>query len=58
MPGARRRSSKRRSATKSELALSIVDDVWPVLADPTDPELAIMNLAVNARDAMPRVDAS
>ncbi len=37
-----------------ELALSIVDDVWPVLADPTDLELAIMNLAVNARDAMPR----
>jgi signal transduction histidine kinase/CheY-like chemotaxis protein len=39
---------------KIELALSIVDDVWPVLADPTDLELAIMNLAVNARDAMPR----
>jgi signal transduction histidine kinase len=37
-----------------ELALSIVDDVWDVLADPTDLELAIMNLAVNARDAMPR----
>jgi CheY-like chemotaxis protein/two-component sensor histidine kinase len=37
-----------------ELALSIVDDVWQVLADPTDLELAIMNLAVNARDAMPR----
>ncbi|CAH2912978.1 MAG: FOG: PAS/PAC domain [uncultured Paraburkholderia sp.] len=36
-----------------ELALSIVDDVWQVLADPTDLELAIMNLAVNARDAMP-----
>jgi len=37
-----------------ELAFNIVDDVWQVLADPTDLELAIMNLAVNARDAMPR----
>ncbi|HEX7933627.1 MAG TPA: ATP-binding protein [Paraburkholderia sp.] len=37
-----------------ELALSILDDVWQVHADPTDLELAIMNLAVNARDAMPR----
>ncbi len=37
-----------------ELALNMVDNVWPVLADPTDLEFAIMNLAVNARDAMPR----
>ncbi|WP_186310695.1 hybrid sensor histidine kinase/response regulator [Paraburkholderia sp. BCC1886] len=37
-----------------ELALNMVDHVWPVLADPTDLEFAIMNLAVNARDAMPR----
>ncbi|MFM0736073.1 response regulator [Paraburkholderia xenovorans] len=37
-----------------EVALNMVDDVWPVLADPTDLEFAIMNLAVNARDAMPR----
>ncbi|RKT21913.1 signal transduction histidine kinase [Paraburkholderia sp. RAU2J] len=36
-----------------ELALNMVDNVWPVLADPTDLEFAIMNLAVNARDAMP-----
>jgi len=32
----------------------MVDNVWQVLADPTDLEFAIMNLAVNARDAMPR----
>ncbi|MFM0596201.1 hybrid sensor histidine kinase/response regulator [Paraburkholderia dilworthii] len=37
-----------------ELALNMVDNVWSVLADPTDLEFAIMNLAVNARDAMPR----
>ncbi|CAB3787821.1 Sensor histidine kinase RcsC [Paraburkholderia ultramafica] len=37
-----------------EFALNVVDNVWPVLADPTDLEFAIMNLAVNARDAMPR----
>ncbi|WP_345816399.1 ATP-binding protein [Paraburkholderia sp. PREW-6R] len=37
-----------------ELALNMVDQVWPVLTDPTDLEFAIMNLAVNARDAMPR----
>jgi nitrogen-specific signal transduction histidine kinase/CheY-like chemotaxis protein len=37
-----------------EFALNMVDNVWPVLADPTDLEFAIVNLAVNARDAMPR----
>ncbi|MEZ0604135.1 ATP-binding protein [Paraburkholderia sp. IW21] len=37
-----------------EMALNVVDNVWQVLADPTDLEFAIMNLAVNARDAMPR----
>ncbi len=37
-----------RRSVSIELALSIVD-VWDVLADPTDLELAIMNTAVNAR---------
>jgi signal transduction histidine kinase len=31
----------------------IADDVWPALIDPTQLELALINLAINARDAMP-----
>jgi PAS domain S-box-containing protein len=34
---------------KTELA----PDAWPALIDPTQLELAILNLAINARDAMP-----
>ncbi|WP_458096614.1 ATP-binding protein [Roseomonas sp. WA12] len=30
------------------------EDLWPVLADPAEMELAVMNLGLNARDAMPR----
>ncbi|WP_178392245.1 ATP-binding protein [Burkholderia sp. SRS-W-2-2016] len=37
-----------------ELSLRIPDNLWQVLADPTDLEFAIMNIAMNARDAMPR----
>jgi signal transduction histidine kinase len=37
-----------------EFSFNMVDNLWPVLADSTDLEFSIMNLAVNARDAMPR----
>ncbi|MFO8074442.1 MAG: PAS domain S-box protein [Polyangia bacterium] len=37
-----------------ELVSSLEDDLWRVLADPGRLEQVIVNLAVNARDAMPR----
>ncbi|NML35438.1 response regulator [Paraburkholderia sp. G-4-1-8] len=37
-----------------ELSLRLPDTLWQVLADPTDLEFAIMNIAMNAREAMPR----
>ena len=35
------------------LRYDLAEDVWPALADPVQLELALLNLAVNARDAMP-----
>jgi signal transduction histidine kinase/CheY-like chemotaxis protein len=39
---------------KVQVKLNLMDEIWRVLVDPTELEFAIMNLAVNARDAMPR----
>ncbi len=39
---------------KVHVSLNLVPDIWSVFVDPTEMEFAIMNLAVNARDAMPR----
>lgn len=38
---------------KIELGTSVVDGVWDVLADKSHLENAILNMAINARDAMP-----
>jgi signal transduction histidine kinase len=37
-----------------EVRLEIAADLWPIEADSTALELAVLNLAVNARDAMPK----
>lgn len=38
---------------ETELIASLPDDLWAVRADPTQMEQVIINLALNARDAMP-----
>ncbi|MDQ2104876.1 PAS domain-containing protein [Azospirillum isscasi] len=42
-------------ALRADIALDLrfAEELWPVEADPTQFELAVINLAVNARDAMP-----
>lgn len=36
-----------------QLQLDLADDIWPVTIDPLQFELALLNLSINARDAMP-----
>ena len=36
-----------------EISLDLAEDLWPVAADPAQLESALVNLATNARDAMP-----
>ncbi|MBU1377349.1 MAG: CHASE domain-containing protein [Alphaproteobacteria bacterium] len=38
---------------RTEIATSLADGLWPVHADAAELENAVLNLAVNARDAMP-----
>jgi signal transduction histidine kinase/CheY-like chemotaxis protein len=36
-----------------EVAVELPENLWPVMIDPAEFELALLNLGVNARDAMP-----
>ena len=44
-----------RSSLRGDIAVEIgvADGLWPIKADPSELELAILNVAVNSRDAMP-----
>lgn len=37
-----------------EMSIELPEDLWPVAIDPAEFDLAILNIAVNARDAMPK----
>ena len=45
-----------RHSLGSAITLEVSADagLWPIVADPTQLEVALLNLAINARDAMPR----
>jgi PAS domain S-box-containing protein len=44
---------RRTLGEQLEIELCLENDVWPALVDPTQLTTALLNLAVNARDAMP-----
>ncbi|MFZ5790002.1 MAG: PAS domain S-box protein [Pseudomonadota bacterium] len=44
---------RRTLGEQVEVEMKLSTDLWPVLADPTQVESALANLAINARDAMP-----
>jgi PAS domain S-box-containing protein len=37
-----------------KLSVQVPDDLWPVRVDPNEFELALVNVVINARDAMPK----
>ncbi|MEJ0071133.1 MAG: ATP-binding protein [Pseudomonadota bacterium] len=45
---------RRTLGEQIEIALDLASDLWPVLVDPAQLESALVNLATNARDAMPK----
>ncbi|MBP2313585.1 sensor histidine kinase [Azospirillum soli] len=44
---------KRTTDSNIDISLTVPDSLWPIHADPNAMEIALINLAVNARDAMP-----
>jgi len=36
-----------------KIEIGMADELWPALVDPTQLDIAVLNLAINARDAMP-----
>jgi len=45
---------RRTLGTDIRIELDLADDLWPVIADRVQLETCLINLATNARDAMPR----
>ena len=45
---------RRTLSANIDLVLDIEENTWPILADPNQAEDAILNLVINARDAMPQ----
>jgi signal transduction histidine kinase len=45
---------KRTIGPSVDVRQGLADGIWPVMADPTQFEMALLNLAMNARDAMPK----
>ena len=44
---------RRTLGEQIEIQMTLADNLWPALADPTQLASALTNLAINARDAMP-----
>lgn len=44
---------RRTLGTAIEISLESGEDIWPIEADPSQVENSLLNLAINARDAMP-----